>query len=239
MIYAAVVVEVMPEVPGVRVRFKDLVRSGFAQYDFARVMVPKMAPLGGASAWMPEVDEFGIVAELVGGYYVWLGSLPFLDKNQIDPTPGIAYLKHQSGVVLQVRQNGDFEVAHPSGLRLTVSRDGAALPALQASSNPPVGDTVVPVLSIVHPSGAEVKVDKDGHGIVHGFASLTFQDGIKRFSMEGLFSYVKDTLVPWINGHQHTATGATSITTAPSSSVSVPVDSSCLSPATFKGPQGA
>ena len=113
MIYAAVVVEVMPELPGVRVRFKDLVRSGFAQYDFARVLMPRMSPLGGASAWLPEVDEFGLVAELDGGYFVWLGSLPFLDKNQIDPTPGIAYLRHQSGVVVQARQNGDLEVAHP------------------------------------------------------------------------------------------------------------------------------
>jgi hypothetical protein len=239
MIYAAIVREVMTDPPGVRVQFKDLVRSGFAQYDFARVMVPKMAPLGGASSWLPEVGEFGIVAELDGGYYVWLGALPFMDKNQSDPTPGIAYLKHQSGVVLQVRQNGDFEVAHPSGLRLTVSRDGAALPALQASSNPPVGDTVVPILSLVHPSGAEVKVDADGHGLVHGFASLTFQDGDKRFSMEGLFSYVKDTLVPWIKGHKHTATGATAITTVPTSLPEDPVDSSCLSPAAFKGPQGA
>jgi hypothetical protein len=239
MIYAAVVTEVMPAVPGVRVRFKDLAPSGFAQYDFARVLTPRMSSTGGAASWLPEVDELGVVGELEGGYLVWLGSLPFLDKNQADPTPGLAFWKHQSGVVLQVRENGDTELSHPSGLRFTVSRDGDALPALQATSQPPARDGVVPVLTISHPSGAEVKVDADGNGVLHGFASLTIQDGTKRFSMEGLFDFVA-SFVTWAKTHTHSGvTGGGGTTGAPVGLPSDPVADSCLSPATLKGPQGA
>lgn len=239
MIYAAVVTEVLPAIPGVRVRFKDLAPSGFAQYDFVRVLATRMSPLGGAAAWLPEVDEMGVVGELEGGYLVWLGSLPFLGENQVDPTPGLAFWKHQSGVVLQVRENGDTELTHPSGLRFTLSRDGEPLPALQASSNPPAQDAVVPILTISHPAGAEVKVDADGHAQVHGFASLTFQDGTKRFSMEGLFDFVAN-FVTWAKSHKHggvTAGGA--LSGVPSALPSDPVADSCLSPATLKGPQGA
>lgn len=239
MIYAAVVTEVLPDRPGVRVRFKDLAPSGFAQYDFARVLMPRMSPVGGAALWLPEVDELGVVGELEGGYLVWLGSLPFLGQNQADPTPGLAFWKHQSGVALQVRENGDTELTHPSGLRFTLSRDGGPLPALQASSQPPAADAVVPVLTISHPAGPEVVVDADGHGVLHGFASITFQDGSKRFSMEGLFDFVAG-LVNWIKTHKHSGvTAGGALSGAPSALPSDPVADDCLSPSTLKGPQGA
>lgn len=239
MIYAAVVTEVMPAIPGLRVRFKDLAPSGFAQYDFVRILATRSSPTGGASGWLPEVDELGVVGELEGGYLVWLGSLPYLDKNQVDPTPGLAFWKHQSGVVLQVRENGDTELSHPSGLKFTLSRDGAPLPALQASSQPPAADAVAPVLTIAFPSGAEVKVDADGNAVLHQFASMAFQDGTHRFSMDGLFDYVKNTLAALFKTHTHTSAAAGSPTSAPIQTLADPVDSSCLSPASFKGPQGA
>lgn len=239
MIYVAQVVEVLPEVPGIRVRFRDLVRSGFAQADFVRVLMPRMHETGGAASWLPEVDELGLVAEVYGSHFVWLGSLPFLDKNQADLTAGLAFLRHQSGVALQIRDKGDVELLHPSGLRITISKAGGQLPALKATSSPVVGDSTPPIVEIVHPSGAAVTIDASGNGVIHGFASLAFQDGTKRFSMEGLFDYLKNTVVSWLNAHVHTSGSAGSPTSAPTSPVASPVDSDCLSPSSFQGPQGA
>ena len=99
---------------------------------------------------------------------------------------------------------------------------------------------MVPILTLAHPSGAEVRVDADGHAVLHGFASMTFQDGPKRFSMEGLFDYV-DSLVTWIKAHTHQANQSNAPTNVPiqADSLNAPQADSCLSPATFKGPQGA
>ncbi len=226
MIYIAEVVEVLPKQGGVRVRFRDLVRSGFAAEDFVRVLRPRMHTTGGASSWLPEKGELGAVGEVYGGHFLWMGSLPFLDENQVDPTEGLAFLRHESGVVVQVRPTGEMELSHPSGMRLTIAKAAGALPALQATSSPKVGDTTPPVVELVHPSGAAVSIDADGNGKLHGFASLGFQDGTKRFCMEDLLT--------WIEGHVHTSASAGTPTSAPTTTP----PASSLSPASFTGPTG-
>ena len=238
MIAVAEVTEVLKDAPGLRCRFRDLVGSGTAASDFVRVLCPRMHTTGGASAWLPEVGELGVVVQTWDGTWIWLGSLPYLNAHQFDMTPGLAYLRHPSGLVVQVREGGDFELAHPSGLRITIAKEAGALPALKATSSPTTGDTAAPVVEVVHPSGATVEIDPEGNGKVRGFASLVFQDGEKRFSMEGLFDYLKDTLVSWAKSHTHTSASSGSPTSAPIQSLTDPAKDSCCSPASFKGPQG-
>lgn len=162
MIYIAEVVEVLEDYPGVRVRFRDLVRSGYAAEDFVRVLCPRMSRNGGASGWLPVKGELGYVAQLNGGAYLWLGSAPMLDGHQFDLTPGLAFLRHDSGLTIQIRENGDFEVAHPSGARLTISKEDGPLPELKATSSPTTGDTEPPVVRLDHPSGASFAISKTG-----------------------------------------------------------------------------
>ena len=174
-VFEAVVTEVLPKVAGVRVRFRDLVPSGFGMNDYALVLNARMSTTGGASLWLPEKGEHGLVVKLTGGVYVWMGSLPFLDQNQIDPTPNIAYLRHPSGVTAQIRDNGDFEILHPSGFRFTVSTDGAAMPELQHSARVDTHGGEVPVMTISHPSGGSATMDKDGNVTVVGESEITFR----------------------------------------------------------------
>ena len=175
MLYEAVVTEVLPKVGGVRVRFRDLVPSGFGINDYVRVLCKRMSAQGGAALDLPEPGEHGVVGRMAGGTCVWLGATPFLDQNQVDPTEGIAYYRHRSGVVFQERDNGDFEIAHPSGLRFTVSADGAALPSLQATSKPLPRGGGVPTVILSHPSGTQIIITPDGSesGVVTGDVSLT------------------------------------------------------------------
>jgi len=229
----AEVVEVLKDWPGLRVRFRDLVPSGDAAQSFVRVLCPRMSEKGGAAAWMPEVGEMGLVTEIFGGYFVWLGSMAMLDKNQFDLTAGLAFLRHQSGLTIQIREKGDFEILHPSGFRITIGKEAGALPALEKTSTPTTGDTTAPVLEVIHPSGATFSVDGDGNGVVKGFASLVFQEGSKRFAMEGLFDYVK-SMATWIRAHTHISSGAG----VPNSPPSDPVLADTCSPDTFLGPQG-
>lgn len=165
------VVEVLPDRGGVRVQFSDLVYSGASQNDFVRVLQSRMSPSGGASLFLPEVGEFGVVAETVGGNLFWMGSLPFLDANQIDPTPGIAYWRHQSGLTMQARLNGDFEVLHPSNLRITVGSEGGPLPPLLRSGPITSQGGPVPSIEVDHPSGFNLMIGQDGQ------FSITFPSG--------------------------------------------------------------
>src|SRR5271157_1106667 len=103
MFFEAIVTEVLPKVAGVRVRFQDLVPTGFGMNDYVRVLSRRMSKTGGADLDLPVKEEHGVVCQLAGGICVWLGAFPFLDANQIDPTPGIAYDRHESGVVTQIR----------------------------------------------------------------------------------------------------------------------------------------
>jgi hypothetical protein len=191
-----------------------------------------MGILGGAALWLPEPGELGVVGVLLAGYYVWLGSLPFQEKNQVDPTKDIYYLRHQSGVVVQIRPNGDHEIIHPSGSRISISQDGGALPVLQTKNATPQikGNTSPPTIEISHPSGGMIQIDGDGHLNVEGFASVTFQAGDKRFCM--------DTLVDRFNSHTHPYIddGSPMTTSGPTTAL---VKNEVCSPATFLGPEGA
>jgi hypothetical protein len=225
----AMVLEQVPERGGVKVRFTDMVESGFAQNDFVRVLCARSSKGGGASQWLPEVGELGVVGVLFNSFYVWVGSLPFQDQNQIDATTDLAFLRHQSGVQTQVRGNGDVEVLHPSGARITISQEAGALPDLQATSQPATrGNTSAPVIELSHPAGGAIQIDAEGNLVINGFESVTFQDGAARFVM--------DALVDSFNNHLHT-------TTTPGNPTSVPtvplVKDDVCSPNTFKGPVGA
>lgn len=227
MIFLAEVYEVIPDPlrPGVKVVFEDLVRAGENAYEFVRVLQSRMSPKGGASLWLPEVGELGAVGLTGGGYYIWLGSLPYLNENQVDSTPGIYYLKHQSGTTIQIRPNGDTEVCHPSGGRITLGQAAGALEKLQNTSKPvTTGNTSAPYLQISHPSGALIQIDQSGNGVLSGFASLKFQNGANRFVM--------DPLISAYNSHTHGSSGA-----------GIPivqlVENNICSPAKFQGPQGA
>jgi len=177
MLFEALVTEVLPKVAGIRVRFRDLVPSGFGANDYVRVLCRRMSPQGGADLELPEVGEHGVVGQMNGGTCVWLGASPFLNKNQVDPTPGISYHRHRSGVVSQVRDTGEFEIAHPSGLRITASIGGGPLPALQATSAPMNTVGQVPTLNISSPAGASVSIDPAGNVVVTTGGTLTINGG--------------------------------------------------------------
>ena len=232
MLYLARVTERLPERGGVAVEFMDLVEAGRSSNDFARVVQARMSKSGGAALWLPEVGELGAVGMTFQGYYLWLGSIPYQDANQVDPSPDIAYLRHQSGVVCQIRANGDTEILHPSGARLTFSKEAGAMDALEATSQPGmIGDTAAPVVELSHPSGGSIKIDGGGAATLSGFTSIIFQDGDKRFCME--------TLVEKFNTHTHLyapGPGSPTDTAVPTTPLSK--DDVC-SPSTFKGPEGA
>lgn len=238
--WMAVVTELLPEVAGVRVRFEDLVLSGFAENDYVRVLQPRMSPSGGAAIWLPEVGELGIVALLDGGAYVWMGSLPFQDANQAPATPGILYVRHQSGASIQVLSNGDLQVRHPSGARVTIAQEAGEIPEPNVSGQPVIGGvTSAPVMQVSHPSGAMVEVDAGGNGKIHGFASLVFQDGEGRFAMDSLVTGWLTDLTTWAKAHTHTSSSPGYPTSAPvqAGQLAAPkVDATC-SPETFKGPR--
>ena len=172
MLFEATVIKVLPKVGGVRVRFRDLVPSGVGVNDFVRVLQRRMSKGGGATLDLPEEGEHGIVGMMAGGTYVWLGSTPLLDGNQVDPTPGLAFYRHRSGLTVQARDNGDFELLHPSGCRLTLGVSAGPLPALQKTSRtyPTGGET--PILEIAHPSGTTLTIDASGKVKVTGISDL-------------------------------------------------------------------
>ena len=167
----AKVVEVLPDKGGVRVQFTDLVYSGAAQNDFVRVLQSRMSLRGGASCWLPEMGELGIVAQTAGGNLFWLGSIPFQDGSQIDPTPGISFTRHQSGLTLQSRENGDCELLHPSGMRITMSSETGPLPPLLRTTIPIVQGGPIPGLEVDHPSGFSLRLGTEGD------FSITFPSG--------------------------------------------------------------
>jgi len=256
------VMEVLPELGGIRVEFEDLVPSGFGSNDYVRVLQPRMSPEGGAFLWLPQVGEMGVVGRMDGGSYVWLGSLPYQHENQVDPTPGILYLRHQSGATVQLRQNGDMEVRHPSGTRLTLAAKAGALPALAATTKPVTeGNTAAPTIQLSHASGAMVQIDGNGNGSatgfksfnleaagtslempegkagqLHGFSSFKFQDGSGRFAMDTLVDWINNTLETWANGHTHICGAGGWPSMAPQVPISVLSKDAVCSPATFTGP---
>lgn len=242
----AVVTKVLPERYGVLVRFSN----GVQTYDngennslFVRVLCRRAHASGGAEVDLPQVGELGIVADLEDGHQVWLGSIHWQDTNWVDPTPDVKIDRHTSGVRTQIRRNGNMQLDHPSGLRITVAEEQGALSDLQRIGDaaiPPVGPCDMELehpsgldvhvdsdgaLTMVFPSGGSISVDTDGKLEMKGFSQVNLQDANARFCMEDLYT--------WVKTHKHTGVqSGSSVTGAPQSA---PPDSS-LSPSTLKGP---
>jgi hypothetical protein len=193
------------------------------------VLCRRMHPNGGAEVELPQVGELGVVAILPNGLSVWLGSLPYQNENQVDPTEGIFYHRHASGTTIQIRPNGDYQVSHPSGARLTLAQEDGPIGDPQASSRRDVaGNTSPPKLAATGFVDVTLHGNGEGKLDVSGFDSVQFQGGSHRFVMDGLLDA--------FNNHTHGNGNNGSPTTAPNAPLQA--DSVC-SPAKFQGPQGA
>lgn len=241
--HLAQVYQVLPERHGVLIAFRDGAFTPDTERTFCRVLARRAHPKGGSSTELPEVGELGLVAELEGGFLVWVGGIHLLaeDENQIEPEEGARAHRDTAGIVRRSRPNGDAEWLHPSGLRFTVSEDAQALPALQRPGNP--AQAPVPAVALNHPSGAKVMLSKDGDLTVtgpsgavvsltkdgamsiHDCASVAFQGGAARFVMEAF--------VEWAKTHTHTGVMAGGASTG---APGAPPPAASLSPSTFKGP---
>lgn len=248
ILHLATVYQVLTEKHGVLVTFRDLSATldvGLYEQGFVRVGASRAHPTGGASISLPEVGELGVVLELEGGLLVWLCALHWQDHHQIDPEPDLEQHRHPSGVLRRIRGNGDAEWRHPSGLRLTVSRDGEALPPPKRKGEGFEPDARLPHLvlehpaagtlhltpegevAFEHPAGGKIRLSKDGDLTFEGFGSTGFQEAARRFVME--------PLLDWLKTHTHTSTAPGAPTSPPIQAHSLTPDDYCT-PDTFKGP---
>lgn len=172
MFHLARVWKVLPERHGVLVVFRDGTFTAEGDATFVRVLAKRAHPVFGASICLPEEGEQGVVAELDGGLLVWLGGVHYREANQVDPTLCQDADIHTSGVIRRTGPNGDFEVLHPSGFRMTISQDGNAMAPLQRTSSGPAALAPNPHATLSHPSGGYVTIDPDGNLDLGGFASL-------------------------------------------------------------------
>jgi hypothetical protein len=253
----AVVHQVAPELHGVYVMY----RNGVAHLDngtgihFVRVGVPRAHPTMGSGVSLPAVGELGLVIGIDTEVAVWVCSLHWQAQNAADPDPGLSFIHHDSGVLQQVRSNGDMQLDHPSGVRLRITESNAPLAVPSNSTAPGLGGGPGAYLAIDHPSGLSIKVgpsgaleiaqvasvkvqckgtiaiQADGNVSVEGKdvtvkgENVKLQAGEKRFAMEDLVTWVKD--------HQHlsVATG-----TGVSGKPTAPPPGSSLSPSSLTGP---
>ncbi|MBI3131479.1 MAG: hypothetical protein HYZ13_09150 [Acidobacteria bacterium] len=246
--HLATVYEVLPEKHGVLVAFRDLSAAydvGRLESGFVRVAAERAHPTGGAAVRLPEVGELGVVLELDGGFLVWLCSLHWQDHHQIDPDPDLELHRHPSGVLRRIRANGDTEWLHPSGVRVTVSRDGQPLSKPKRKGEGFEPDGTVPHLVMAHPavgilrlspegeialehaSGGTINVSAEGNLRFQGFASTGFEAAAKRFVME--------PLLDWLKAHTHASAAPGSPTSTPLQAGDLRPDTHCT-PDTFKGP---
>jgi len=246
----------LPAQGGVLVVFRDASHSVETPTTFCRVLSKRAHPVYGASQDLPEEGELGVVAELAGGFLVWIGGLPYQDANQVDPTVGLAMDIHTSGVIRRTMANGDFETTHPSGLRFTVSQDGEALPDPLHSSKTNAPSVEAPHVNLVHPAGGELHLDPDGNLTMQGFKSFTFNlpgggqlavdddgnlvlDGLESVKFQtGSNRFVMDTILAWLSSHTH-GNGNNGASTAKPNEASGLTPAAMCSPAKFTGPQGA
>ena len=170
--HIAKVYKVLPSLHGVLVVFRDGAYNMEGSTTFARVLARRAHPVFGATTLLPEVGEQGLVVEIEGGMLIWVGSMHYQDGNQIADTAGLDLDIHTSGVVRQTGANGDFEVLHPSGFRMTVSQDGYAMDAPDPTSSGPAAQAGPPAVVISHPSGWEFASDPDGNVSLAGVSSL-------------------------------------------------------------------
>ncbi len=246
-LHTAIVYKQLPERAGVLVVYRDgsyaLDVGGPDNPVFVRVLQRRAHNLWGSENELPRAGEFGLVAELDGGFGVWLGSFPWQDMNQVDPEPRQASRRWDNGTLSRARANGDHEWLHGSGLRVTVSADGAPLPIPPRKGpgpdytkptpgvqidHPTVGNIKLGAdgtLKIAHKSGGAIQIDATGNLTLQGFASTAFEGGVAQFVMKALFD--------WVQTHTHSGVTAGAAATGPPSAAP-PANS--LSPATFKGP---
>jgi hypothetical protein len=246
--HLATVHQVLPDRHGVLVSFRDLSSTfdvGRYEQGFVRVGVPRAHPTGGSSVRLPEVGELGVVLELDGGFLVWLCALHWQDHHQIDPDSDLEQDRHASGLLRRIRHNGDAEWLHPSGLRITVSRDGQALPPPKRKGEGFMPDATLPHLvmdhpkagtlhfssegtvELKHPSGGQITISPEGDLSLKGFASTSFETAARRFVMQDLLD--------WLKNHTHTS-GASGAPTSPPIQVGALTPDTYCTPDTFKGP---
>ena len=255
ILHLASVYKVLPQKHGVLVSFRDGSYSVETERTFCRVLAARAHPLHGSSVQLPEVGEQGIVAELDGGFLVWMGGIHYQSGNQIDPTPGMDLDIHDSGVIRRTLANGDFEVSHPSGARATVSQDGKAMPAPARTSSGAAPTAPAPHMALSHPAGGELHIDPAGNLTISGFKSvaLTSPGGgsiaisaagaltVGGFSsmtfQKGTAQFVMATILPWLATHTHAVTALGSPTGVPAQAPALTPALVC-SPATFLGPVG-
>ena len=160
--HLARVYQVLPDQHGVLVVFRDGSFSVAGDTTFCRVLAKRAHPLNGSSVLLPEVGEQGIVAELDGGFMVWMGGIHYQTNNQVDPDEGLDLDIHTSGVIRRTTAEGDVEFLHPSGLRVSVAQTLGGLPPPQfvGNANPP--SAPIPYVEFDHPSGLNIQIAPDG-----------------------------------------------------------------------------
>ncbi len=249
-LHLASVFEVHPDSHGVSVVFRDGVGSYRSTADpqgFVRVLVPRAHGHHGAAVSLPRPGELGVVAELEG-LLVWLGALHWGDRNFIDPEPSLEMHRHDSGVQSRLHGDGRAEWSHPSGLRVTVSPDGSALPDLERNGTgiaPPGPAMAVPSVQVAHPAAGTLTLQKGG-GVVLAHASggtititpageLDFSGFAHTFFESAAAEFCMRPLLDWAKTHTHTGVVSGGGTSGQPSSQP---PASSISPATFKGPTG-
>lgn len=159
------VVEVLPERHGVRVLFRDGLTSPDLGKDapggWARVMVPRAHPLHASEVSLPRVGEHGVVIE-EEDFFVWLGAIHWQDHNQIDPTDSLHLRRDDAGSLWRAMEDGTLEWLHPSGLRMTLSKDGSPLPDPARTGEGMPKRAPVPTMEFEHPSGAKIRITPGG-----------------------------------------------------------------------------
>jgi hypothetical protein len=238
--YLATVTRVLPDRHGVQVRFGDGVHTidpGNTSMNFVRVLAKRAHPQAGAEVRYPRIGEQGIVLELPSMHQVWIGSLHWQDNNQIDPTDGIEIDKHDSGIIEQKRPNGDMQLDHPSGLRVTIAQASGPLSTLKRTGAAgPVPQKTPCFLEIEHPSGLKLAVDKDGGLTLSdaaGNPQLAISSDGKAVVQGGASKFLMEPFFQWAQNHTHGGVQAGSgATTAPLT----PPPSTSLSPDALKGP---
>lgn len=163
---------------GLNVVFRDGVVTGYSPEGmgtFARVLVDDAHPLHGSEQRLPRPGTLGVVMELQGGFLIWAGAIHQREANQVDPDPGLEARRHESGIVRQLRADGRAQWSHPSGLRITVSPDGKALPELRRKGSgipAPEAARKPQAVEIEHPSGLLARISPEGDLVVTGAKTL-------------------------------------------------------------------
>jgi phage baseplate assembly protein gpV len=109
--------------------------------------------------WLPQVEDLVVLAFLQGhkALPVILGSVYPTKETIPTPDPDVLEVKHQSGTVVRVEQNGDVTITHVAGPVLRIENDTISLEAEGATAAiEATGD-----IQLTHPNGSNVRLDED------------------------------------------------------------------------------